>query len=219
VGWIAGLHGMEEWHSARLQARTALLFEAHFPPRAIRRLDGAPDVVERFAPILDRYGQLHPPLQTEASLDGFAADERPLPDYAARVHAVGFRGPRLHVDGHAWLPDAGRRADGVLFVVREPDGRARVVALGELRGLPWLPVAAHDHAFDGLRRPGLADRGAFSVRISGARLPARDRFELEVWAVDALHMRVRPFAERLLVERGADGRQVRRVFPTQRKAP
>ncbi len=219
VGWIAGVHGMDEWRSARLQARTALLYQSHFRPRLIRRLDGSREVVARFAPVLDRHGQLRPPLQREATLDGFAAEGTPLPDYAARVHGAWLQGQNLRVEGHAWLPDAMRRADGVLFVVQQPDGSGRVVALGELRGFPWFHVAVHDHIFDELSIPGPSVRGAFAARISGTQLPEADHFEVEVWAVDAERMRLHPFVERLIVERGPEGARVRRAFPDRGRTP
>jgi hypothetical protein len=211
VGWLVGIDGMGEWKSARLQARAALHFNALFSPRILERLDGSRDVVRRFAPVLDREGQLHPPLAKEPTLGGFRIEREPLDAKYAALSHTRTQGADLRINGYAWLPAAGRRADGVVLAVEE-DGAWRVVGLGELRGQPVSHVASHDHLFDELRLPGPADFARFKARwLPGSWQPEAPQFVVVLFAIDAERMRAYPLRQRLWVERapGSGSLQVR----------
>jgi len=219
VGWLVGMDGMAEWKSARLQARTALHFQAFFPPLDVGRLDGSLDVVRRFAPLLDREGQLHPPLAKQPTLDAFRVESEPLDaEYAALTHAR-TRGPDVRLTGYAWLPVAGRRADGVVLAVEE-DGAWRVVALGELAGQPVSHADPRDHVFDELRLPGPADFAYFRTRwLPGSALPEAPRFVVVPFAIDAERMRAHPLRQRLWVEHPAGDAPLRLRILEAEKGP
>jgi hypothetical protein len=204
--WLFGVNGMYEWHSSRLQARTSLLYLEHFTPRHARRLDGQLQVARDMAGLLDRHGLMRPRLAPDLRLTSeFAVDETPAPAEAARVTRVVARAEHVRVWGFGWLPEAGRRSDGVLITARDAAGERVVVGVAEVHGLPWLPIARQDHLFNVVLEPGPADFGAFSGTIETARLPDAPELELEAWGVDAERMRVRRFGQTLAVRRGAAG--------------
>jgi hypothetical protein len=205
VGWLVGTDGMAEWKSARLQARTALHFHALFPPQKIMRLDGSRDVLYRFAPVLDREGQLRPPLAKQPTLGAFLVEREPLDAEDAALTRVRASRDEVLVTGHAWLAGPGRRADGVAFAV-ERDGAWRVIALGEMRGQPVLHLEPRDHIMNELELPGRADFAHFKARwLAASALPELPRAVVVPFAIDAERMRAHPLAQRLWIERSAGG--------------
>ncbi len=204
--WLFGVNGMYEWHSSRLQARTSLLYLEHFTPRYARRLDGELEIARDMARLLDRHGLMRPRLAPDLRLASeFAIDESPLPPEAARITRASVRGEQVRVWGFAWLPAAGRRADGILLTARDTGGEPVVVGVAELRGLPWLPIPHQDHLFNVVLEPGPAEFGAWSGSVAQGRLPAGPELELEAWAVDAERMRVRRLAQTIAVRRDEAG--------------
>ena len=209
--WLIGAAGMKEWESARLQARTALLFVNHFPPEQ-HRFDTDLATARRLANVLNRYGQLHPPLLEEPSLAPFGIAEAALDPRDARIDKAALHGGHAVLRGHAWLAEAGRRADGVLFTV-EGGGERAVVGVAELHGLVEVVVPEHDHIFNEVSRPGPEMLASWRGELDLARLPDGDALRVRAWAVDARRMRVHPFAEPLLVRRGPGGASLRIVAP------
>jgi hypothetical protein len=202
-GWGVGAAGMDEWHSARLQARTSLHYVQFLKPRQRWRLDGSTEVVREQGAVLDRHGQLDPPLARDLGLDGFTLRERVLLREEARIESAGLDAEgRIELNGFAWLPSANRRADGVLLVARDAAGAPRVVAIAELAGLPIAHITAHEHAFNFVRLPGVEHFGAFAARILPAQLPPQPEIVLEAYAVDAARMRLEPLGDRVRVSRG-----------------
>jgi hypothetical protein len=208
VGWLVGIEGMDEWKSARLQARTALHFHAFFAPRNLERIDGSRDVLQRFAPVFDREKQLHPPLARRPTLGAFAIEHEPLDaEYAALTNA-GTIGTEVRVVGYAWLPGARRRADGVAFAV-EDGAEWRVIALGELRGELASHEDPRDQVFDDLRLPSPAERARFEARwIPGSGTSERLPAVVIPFAIDAERMRAHPLRQRLRMERASGGAHV-----------
>jgi hypothetical protein len=201
VGWLVGIDGMAEWKSARLQARTALHFAALFPPHKLMRLDGSREVLYRFAPVLDREGQLRPPLAKQPTLGAFLVEREPLDAEDAALTRVRTAGDEVLVTGHAWLAGAGRRADGVAFAVAT-DGGWRVVALGEMRGQPVSYLEARDHIMNEVELPGLAEFAHFKARwLAASALPEVPRALVVPFAIDAARMRAHPLHQRLWIER------------------
>jgi hypothetical protein len=200
-GWGVGAAGMEEWRSARLQARTSLLFSPHFKPGLRGRLDGSNEVVREMGAVLDRHGQLAPPLLPDRRLARFAIDEAPLDAESGWIDRASGGHGRIALAGHAWLPDADRRVDGVLLVARDAAGEREVIEVIELQGLPRVHIAAHEHAFNHVVLPGAEQFGAFDAEVLVRAFPDGRETEVEAFAVDAARMRVRPFADRLLVRR------------------
>jgi hypothetical protein len=200
--WPLGVEGMREWKSARLQARTSILFLDHFEPRHWGRIHGVPEVGRRLLRQLDATGFLRPRLLEQPTLDAFERGA-PLSEDAAAVGKPAARGERLEVNGHAWLPDAGRRADGVLLA--EGD---RVLALAEGKGAPRFPVAEADHIFNAVRIPGIEEWSPWRAELAANALPglAPGRsVTLDLYAVDAEHMRVHPLPTRIRVGLAPDG--------------
>ena len=108
------------------------------------------------------------------------------------------------MNGHAWLPDAGRRADGVLLA--EGD---RVLALAQGKGAPRLPIPEADHIFTAARIPGVAEWSPWRVELVADSLPglAPGRsVTLDLYAVDAERMRVYPLPTRIRIGLAPDGR-------------
>jgi len=200
--WPLGVEGMREWKSARLQARTSILFLDHFEPQYWGRIHGAPEVGRRLLRQLDAAGFLRPRLLEQPTLDAFRRGA-PLPENAAAVAKLEARGKRLEVNGHAWLPHAGRRADGVLIA----EGN-RVLALAEGKGVPRLPVAEADHIFNAVRIPGVAEWSPWRAELFADAVPglAPGRsVTLDLYAVDAGHMRVHPLPTRIRIGLAPDG--------------
>jgi hypothetical protein len=202
LGWLVGAQGMDEWASARLQGRTSLVFLERFPFRFHRRLEGSLEVLQRLSHEMDRYGYLHPPLVHDRGLGGFAIGE-PLPAGAGAVEGAVVRRGQVAVRGWAWLPEADRRADGVLFVVEDPSGVPLPVGLAELHGMLRFVVPAVDHAWDEVRVPGPADFGHWSGSLRTAELPAGDTLSVGAFAVDGRARVLHRLAQELVVRRGA----------------
>ena len=217
--YLIGAAGMAEWESARLQARTSILFINHFEPIRSRRLDGIPEVAHRLLNRLNQAGYLHPPLFEDTRLAHFAIAEEPLGERDARIVEARFAGRRLLVRGFAWLPDAGRRADGVLFTVRDAAGERIVVALAELKGLPRVAIPEADHIFNAVRLPNAESFSPWDTTLPLARLPDRPELELEAWAVDSRRMRVQPLAQRLVLRRAGGPPALELLAPAGRGAP
>jgi hypothetical protein len=200
-GWGVGVAGMQEWRSARLQARTSLLFSPHFKPGLRWRLDGSTEVVRAMGAVLDRHGQLAPPLLPDRRLARFAIDETPLDGESAWLDRASGGHGRIALAGHAWLPDADRRADGVLLVARDAAGEREVIEVFELQGLPRVHIAGHEHAFNHVLLPGAEQFGAFDAEVTVRAFPDGRETEVEAFAVDAERLRVRPLGDRLVVRR------------------
>lgn len=194
--WPLGVEGMREWKSARLQARTSILFLDHFEPHYWRRIHGVPEVGRRLLHRLDAAGFLHPPLLEEPTLDAFERGA-PLSKDVAVVKNVVTKGRWLELHGHAWLPDAGRRADGVLLASGD-----RVLAVAEGKGAPRLVVAEADHIFNFVRIPGLAELSPWHAKLAADAMPGLvpgGSAVFDLYAVDAERMRVHPLATRIRV--------------------
>ena len=202
LGWLVGLHGMQEWESARLQARTSLLYLDRIDPSYFRRLDGSLDVARRMARALDRHGYLDPPLQRDGDVSLFDVADGAID--GARVEDARAKSERVYVHGFAWLEYAGRRADGVLVAVRDGDGR-RILAVAEVHGFPLFEASEFDHVFNEVELPNATSMAPFVARLPLADLPEAPRVDLELLAVDARRMQLHPLRERVRVERGPDG--------------
>jgi len=205
--WGIGAAGMGEWRSARLQARTAMLFINHFEPQHALRLGGDLRDVHTLVNRLDDAGYLRPPLLQDTRLCHFAIDESPLDASHARLESAHLAGPSLVVAGHAWLPEAGRRADGVLLTALDAEGRSVVVEPVELAGLPYVAIPEVDHRLNELAIPGVEAFAAFRAKVPLGRLTERDTQEIQAWAVDSDRMRVRPLAQHVVVSRSPEGRR------------
>jgi hypothetical protein len=204
LGWLVGIQGMGEWESARLQARTSLLFLNRFEPRYHRRYDGSAEVGRRMATLLDHYGYLDPPLARDAKLDRFAVGA-PLPAEAGRIQQVTSTPSRVGVRGFAWLPEAGRRADGVLLTARDASGERVAIALGELRGLPVFIISEADHIYNEVQIPGPSERSAWMGRFREVDLPEGGSLDVEAFAVDSKRMRLHRLGGYLRVRHSPDG--------------
>ena len=200
--WPLGVEGMREWKSARLQARTSILFLDHFEPHYWRRIHGIPEVGRRLLHRLDAAGFLRPPLLEEPTLDAFGRGA-PLSEDVAAVKSVAALGRRLEVHGHAWLPDAGRRADGLLLAAGD-----RVLAVAEGKGAPRLVVAEADHIFNVVQIPGFEEMSPWGAKLAADAVPGLapgGSVVLDLYAVDAELMRVHPLATRIRVALDPDG--------------
>jgi hypothetical protein len=203
---VYGVNGMYEWRSSRLQARTSLLYLQHFQPRYARRLDGQLQVARDYTRLLDDHGLMRPRLAPDLRLRSeFEIEPGELAVEAASVTEAAPRRGGIGLRGFAWLPEAGRRADGVLVTRRDAAGEPWVVALLELHGMPWMAVPRQDHLFNVVWLPGPREFGAFRGSVAQERLPEPGEQELEVWAVDADRMRVRRIAQTLRVRPAGDG--------------
>jgi hypothetical protein len=202
AGWKAGIRGMRAWQTARLEARTSLIFIRDFAPRYIVRLDSDYDAVRNNADRMDRYGYLDPPLARDAQLDAFEIAEpggQPADGGIDRARAAG---ERLVVHGRAALA-AGRTAHGVLLVVRGGRG-PRVVAVGEGRSRPAGAVYLHDHLHSEVELDPDAPTGHWKAKVELARLPASPTILIEAYAVDAERMRLHRLPQDIRVSRGPE---------------
>ena len=198
LGWLVGVQGMAEWKSARLQARTSLVFLERFAPRHPERLGASPQELRRAVGIFDAHGYLDAYRARGDGIEPYANGE-PLPDDAGRVDSAWFDGGRVVLDGFAWLPGPGRRADGVLFTARDGDGSRRVIALAELMGLLLPPIPEHDHIYNDARIPGIDELAAWDAEIPAAALPRAAHVLVEAFAVDSDAMRVHRLASSVVV--------------------
>ncbi len=193
--WGIGLDGMHEWRLARLHARTSILFIDHLEPRSWGRIDGVPEVGRRLLKRLDAAGFLEPPLLPEPTLDAFDVAET-LPADAARVVRARRRSEDVVVSGFAWLPEADRRADGVLLVA---DGR--VVGIAEVNGFPRTWIEEADHIFNEVRLPGVEESATWRGKIAVVDLPQVAELRLDLYALESDRMRVHPLRERIVLRR------------------
>jgi hypothetical protein len=202
--WGIGVAGMREWQSARLQARTAMIFINHFEPEHIRRVGGDLEDPLKLVNRLDEAGFMVPPLLPDTRLCHFEMDPRPVGEADAFVKAVRVAGRSLVVEGWARLPGARRRADGILFTVPAAGGR-RVIEAGELDGMPYVAVPSGDRRLNGVRIAGVEEFAGFRSKIPLEHLDPAAHGEIQVWVVDSEHMRVRPLAQHIALDE-ASGR-------------
>jgi hypothetical protein len=204
LGWLVGLQGMAEWKSARLQARTSLVFLDRFEPRHPERLGASPQELRRAVGILDAHGYLVAYRARGPGTEPYAVGE-PLPVDAGLVDSAWLDGGRVVLDGFAWLPRPGRRADGVLFTAREGDGSRRVIALAELTGLLLPPIPEHDHIYNDARIPGIDELAAWNAEIPAASLPRAPHGVVEAFAVDSEAMRLHRLSGSVVLRSTQDG--------------
>jgi hypothetical protein len=200
--WPLGVEGMREWKSARLQARASILFLDHFEPRYWWRIHGIPEVGRRLLHRLDAAGFLRPPLLERPTLDAFGHGA-PLPEDVAAVKRVAVLGRSLRAQGYAWLPDAGRRADGLLLAAGD-----RVLAVAAGKGAPRLVVAEADHIFNVVRIPGFEELSPWDAKLAAEAVPGLapgGSVILDLYALDAELMRAHPMATRIWVALDPDG--------------
>jgi hypothetical protein len=206
LGWLVGVHGMAEWKSARLQARTSLVFLDRFEPRHPERLGVPPQELRRAVGILDAHGYLAASKARGDGIEPYSTGEA-LPVEAGRVESAWFDDGRVVLDGFAWLPEPGRRADGVLFTARLAQGPRRVLALAELTGLLLPPIPEHDHIYNDARIPGVDERTAWGAEIPAEVLPGAPRMVVEAFAVDSEAMRLHRLSGSVVVRAGDGGRR------------
>jgi hypothetical protein len=204
LGWLVGAQGMAEWKSARLQARTSLLFLDRFEPQSTERLGVSQQELRRAVGLLDAHGFGN---EFETHADGIEPYSvgRPLPVEAGRVESAWFDEGRVVLDGFAWLPGPQRRADGVLFTARLAEGPRRVVSVAELSGMLLPPIPEHDHIYNDARIPGVDERTAWAAEIPAETLPRAPQVAVEAFAVDSEAMLVHRLAGSVVVRPGADG--------------
>lgn len=184
LGWLVGTAGMAEWKSARLQARTALVFLDRFEPQHSERFGAPLAEVRRAADTLERFGALRP---RGASGDGLGPYRvgTPLAAEWGRIKRATPTSSHLALAGYAWLPGPNRRSDGVLITARVGDGPRRAVALAELQALVLPPIGEHDYIYNDARIPGIDERATWAASLPAASLPAGPHVVLEVFAVDS----------------------------------
>ena len=204
LGWLVGVQGMAEWKSARLQARTSLVFLDRFEPRHPERLGVSPQALRRAVAILDAHGHLDASRARGDGIEPYSTGEA-LPVEAGRVESAWFDEGRVVLGGFAWLPGPGRRADGVLFTARLTEGPRRVIAVAELTGLLLPPIPEHDHIYNDARIPGIDERTAWNAEIPADALPRARQVALEAFAVDSEAMRLHRLAGSVVVRLAQDG--------------
>ncbi|MBW2372922.1 MAG: hypothetical protein JRF70_10320, partial [Deltaproteobacteria bacterium] len=205
--WGIGVAGMREWKSARLQSRTAMLYLNHFEPQYLRRVSEELKDATKLVNRLNDVGYFVPPLLPDTRLCHFGIDESPLAEADAKLTRIKRAGAALIVEGYARLPEARRRADGVLLTVRDEAGRLVVAEHVELRGVPYAAIPESDHRFSGAHIPGVETFAGFRGKIPFARLADRDPLRIQAWAVDSQRMVVRPFAQHVVLSAGPRGRR------------
>ncbi len=206
LGWLVGAQGMAEWKSARLQARTSLVFLDRFEPRHAERLGLSPSELRRVVGILDAHGYRGASVTHGDGIEPYSTGE-PLPAEAGRVESAWFDEGRVVLGGYAWLPGQGRRADGVVFTARLAEGARRVVFVAELAGLLLPPIPEHDHIYNDARIPGVDERTAWGAEIPAEALPAAPRVVVEAFAVDSEAIRLHRLSGAVVVHAGVDGRR------------
>lgn len=200
AGWKAGIRGMRAWQTARLEARTSLIFIRDFAPRYVLRLDSDYDAVRANAERMDRYGYLDPPLARAARPDAFQMAEPGGSAVDAGIDRARASGDRLVVHGHAALAP-GRMAHGVLLAVRGGQG-LRVVAVGEGRSRPAGAVYLHDHLHSEVELDPDVPTGDWKAKLELAGLPDGPSVRIEAYAVDAERMRLHRLPQDIRVSRG-----------------
>jgi hypothetical protein len=205
--WGIGVAGMREWKSARLQSRTAMLYLNHFEPQYLRRVSEELKDATKLVNRLNDVGYFVPPLLPDRRLCHFGIDEGPLPETDAKLARIKRAGAALIVEGYAQLPEARRRADGVLLTVRDEAGRLVVAEHVELRGVPYAAIPESDHRFSGAHVPGVETFAGFRGKVPFARLPERESLRIQAWAVDSQRMAVRPFAQHIVLSAGPGSRR------------
>jgi len=199
AGWKVGTRGMRAWQTARLEARTSLVFIRDFAPRYILRLDSAYEAVRDNANRMDRYGYLDPPLARAARPDAFEIAEPGGHAAHGGIDRVRVTGARLVVHGRAALAP-GRTAHGVLLVVQGDEG-PRVVGVGEGRSRPLGAVYLHDHLHSEVELDSDTPTGNWKAKLELARLPAAPSVHIEAYAVDAERMRLHRLPQDIRVSR------------------
>lgn len=195
-GWVHGIRKMEQWKSARLQARAALAYLEHFEPQRVARLDKNLDLVRAYAPFLSERGWLRPGLVAEPGFGPFVPDENRLRKSDlrdAKVRHAEYSGGQLHASGHAVLPDDGRVADAVLLTWRPPAGGAwQAIGLAEPRGQAIPEMSFVDQIYNNGANLARPDQFAkWTAHVVWPDAPA-EGFEFRAWALDASLMRAYP---------------------------
>jgi hypothetical protein len=206
AGWSAGVDGMRAWQTARLQARTSLLFIQDFSPRFIRRLDYQWETARSYAEILDRYGYLDPPLARAARPDAFETVALEKDGGRGRIRDAHAVDDRLLVRGEAALAH-GRPAHGVLLTVGKGSER-RVVGIGEGRSRPAGRPYLHDHLFGEVELDPEEPTGLWRAKVDMTRLPNSRVVYVDAFLVDSGRMRIYPLAQRVSISRDGGRAQV-----------
>jgi len=128
--WVYGIHKMEAWKIARLEARFELLYLKHFEPRHPDRIDGDIDEAKegeipfsiRQAMYLNSKGLLNPPMFENKDFGTFEKlDERAQLKRADLLRAVVVSNEKIYVRGYGTQRDK-RIADGILITWRIAEG-------------------------------------------------------------------------------------------------
>ena len=209
AGWKAGVDGMRAWQTARLQARTSLVFIRDFEPRFVRRLGLDYETVRIGAEELDRHGYLDPPLARDARPDAFQIAAPGSDGASGGIQRARAAGSQLVIDGDAAL-GRGRDAHGVLLTVGAEDGR-RVVGIGEWRARPAGRLYLHDHLFGEVELDPATPTGLWKAKVDLDRLPDAPAVDVEAFAVDAHRMRLHPLPQRIRVTRSDGALRVERL--------
>ena len=212
AGWKVGIDGMRAWQTARLQARTSLLFIEDFEPRFVHRLDYTWEMARDAARMMDRHGYLDPPLARRARPDAFQVVPLAGDGATGRIRVARAAGEQLVVRGDAAL-EGGRPAHGVLLTVGDGPER-RVVGIGEGRSRPAGRPYLHDHLFGEVELDPEEPTGVWSAKLDLARLPDSPAFHVDAFVVDAGRMRLYPIPQRVSVSR-ADGRLEVELLPSR----
>lgn len=209
--WLYGARLMEFWRISRLQAQARVMFVEHFQPDPSRVLAYTYHEVRRYAPVLDRFGYLDPPLVKSLALSQFSVAEKPLPLSKGTLHSLDAIGPpdslAWELKGHAILRHPSRPAD-VVFITAESTERPepQIVGLGVNDG-SLLPTRHRiDLQFSPIIELLEGDPGSWmrwSYRLESANLPPERPLTVQIWAFDMTKRKAYPFAQRLIVK--ADG--------------
>jgi len=195
-GWVHGARKMEQWKSARLQGRAALMYWAHREVEFPGRLDDRRGRLEGAIPFLQAQGWLDPAPLEQFGFGGFIRDEKRMApsDYKhAMIRDATFDGGVLRTRGYAALPASLRAADAVLLTWRTGKGEPwQALALTEVRGQSVSEMIFGDTHYG--MGPNLARPKQFSkwgVEHSWPDAPEVE-FELRAWMLDAEKMRAYP---------------------------
>lgn len=195
-GWVHGSRKMEQWKSARLQARAALVYWEHHGIEHPERIDPDPIRLATSLPYLQSKGWIEPAPLAEFGFGDFVRDERrmaPSDFKHATIREASYGDGVLFARGHAALPGSLRAADGVLLTWRRD------------RLDPWKPVSFAEPRGQSVAErlftdtnygmgPNLSRPRQFSkwmVQMPWPHAPAGE-FELGAWMLDAERMRAYP---------------------------